>query len=39
MTGLSIVLAVAVWIALAYWWDKRAIEKQFANYRRRDQGN
>ncbi len=37
MTGLVIVMTVAAWVALSYWWDKRAIEKRFADYRRRDQ--
>lgn len=39
MIGLSIVIAVAAWIALAYWQDKRAIEDRFADYQRRDQAN
>lgn len=37
MTGLSIVIAVAAWIAFAYWRDKRAVEAQLEEYRRRDQ--
>jgi hypothetical protein len=39
MTGLSIIVVVGAWIGLAYWWDKRALERQFADYRRRDQGS